>query len=306
MDDRAQRIAELPPARRQLVRRLLEQDSAAPDLEPYERQLGYDPGAALGTVKRHTRQFYDSVSRQLDALELGGHAYFLNFGYVPDGSPEHAQVSLPPHALNKTCVKLVLELVGDTDLRGRRVLDIGCGRGGTVSVVRKYADPMLIVGVDLSRDAIAFCRRVHAGAGVRFYEGDAEHLEFADATFDVVTNVESSHSYPDVSSFYREVHRLLVPAGAFLYTDLFAAARYRAQIAQLTGLGFAIESERDITRNVLLSCDESAQTHRGAFQAGPGDPGFDSFLGMPGSQVYQEMADGRSTYRMLRLRKRAP
>jgi phthiocerol/phenolphthiocerol synthesis type-I polyketide synthase E len=275
------------------------------DGDPYDRQLTYDSAATLDAAKSATRQFYNAVSRQLDALEVGAHAHFLNFGYVPDGSPEHARVTLPTRVLNKNCVKLVLEVVGDSDLTDRRVLDIGCGRGGTVSVLRRYHAPRAIVGVDLSPDAIAFCHSVHADSRVRFYEGDAENLMFGDESFDVVTNVESSHSYPNVTAFYSEVFRLLVPGGAFLYTDLFSSSRYRAQIEQLGVLGFAIELERDITPNVLLSCDESATVHRSAFREGTDDALLDDFLGVPGSQVYLEMQNGASTYRILRLRKPA-
>jgi SAM-dependent methyltransferase len=315
LDELAQRIANLPPERQRLLQRLLEEraEAAGPapsvpdetDPDPYDRQLTYDPAATLDADKNATRQFYNSVSRQLDALELGTHAHFLNFGYVPDGRPEHARINLPTHLLNKNCVKLVLEVVGDSDLTDRRVLDIGCGRGGTVSVLRRYHAPRTIVGVDLSPAAIAFCRRVHADGRVRFYEGDAESLEFGDESFDVVTNVESSHSYPNVAAFYSEVFRLLIPGGALLYTDLFSSSRYGTQIEQLGALGFALELERDITPNVLLSCDESARVHRGAFQEGTEGAMLDDFLGVPGSQVYREMANGASTYRILRLRKPA-
>jgi phthiocerol/phenolphthiocerol synthesis type-I polyketide synthase E len=313
VNDLNRRISELPSARQQLLRRLLEEEDqsgrAAPlarpaeDLDSYDAQLTYDPDTELDDVKTANRQFYDAVSRQLNGLEVGNHAYFLNFGYVSDGSPGHSRISLPTHYLNRNCIELVLELVGECDLTDRRVVDVGCGRGGTVFVLSRFFRPRTIVGVDLSPAAIDFCRTTHMYDGVRFYEGDAERLKFDDSSVDVVTNVESSHSYPNVEAFYAQVARVLTPGGHFLYTDLFPTARLRTQIEALTDLGFVLELERDITRNVLLSCSETARVHRNAFQVGAANPVVDNFLGMPGSQVYLEMQRGESTYRILRLRR---
>jgi SAM-dependent methyltransferase len=138
---------------------------------------------------------------------------------------------------------------------------------------------------------------------VEFFEGDAESLPFGDQSFDVVINVESSHSYPRIDRFYSEVARVLVPDGAFLYTDLFSSADYVPRTGQLLEYGFAIELERDITHNVLLSCDQTARVHGQSFQHQGGAALMQNFLGMPGTQVYVEMRSGRSTYRILRLRK---
>ena len=72
----------------------------------------------------------------------------------------------------------------------------------------------------------------------------------------MVTNVESSHSYPDIRAFYTEVHRVLAPGGYFLYTDLMPAPFVHEYLGALIDLGFDLERDRDITRNVLRSCDE--------------------------------------------------
>ena len=96
-------------------------------------------------------------------------------------------------------MRLALELIGDTDLQDRAVLDVGCGRGGTVALmVERFGAKA--TRVDLAPEAIAFCRKTHANA--RFEVGDAEHLPFDDGTFDVVTNIESSHTYPNLRAFF--------------------------------------------------------------------------------------------------------
>jgi SAM-dependent methyltransferase len=250
------------------------------------------------------RDFYDRVNQQLDASPFGEHALFLNYGYVPNDSPQHSPVRLPANYLNKNGTRLVLELIGGYPLRPEHaVLDVGCGRGGVCSVLRKFFQVGRYVGLDMSAAAIAFCMRVHRGARNEFRVGRADQLPFGDETFDVATNVESSHGYPDIAAFFREVHRVLRPGGGFLYTDLLPRERAEENVRTLEGLGFAIEREQDITGNVLLSCDETASVHRKAFLQGNDSKVMEAFLAVPDSGVYQDMKSGRTRYVLYHFRK---
>ncbi|WP_221329120.1 class I SAM-dependent methyltransferase [Actinoplanes sp. L3-i22] len=277
MTDAGRRLAALPADRRRLLRRLL----------------------AAASVKAGYRRYYDEVNERLNANGFGAVSYFLNYGYTPGDDPGQARVELPRHCLNKNSIRLVLELVADCPVEGRAVLDVGCGRGGTAHTLHTYLPPARIVGVDLSAGAVAFCRRAHGFAG--FLEADAEALPFRPACFDVVTNVESSHSYPDRTAFFREVFRVLRPGGWFLWTDVLPAAETRRALAALVATGFVVRAERDVTPNVLLSCRETAAQHAMAFGP-PDDPGeLGEFLALPGSDVYRGMRDGGYRYLMLRL-----
>ena len=279
---------------------------SSPEGDVIELRLSFSPASSMEEVKQRTRQFYNSVSRQLNATIYGKNSYFLNFGYVADSSPQYSTIKLPDHYLNKNSVKLVLELIGTCDLSGKKVLDIGCGRGGTVHVINKFYEPQAIVGVDLSPQAIVFCKEAHKHPRISFCEGDAENLMFEDESFDVITNVESSHSYPDITAFYMQVSRLLKPGGYFLYTDLFPVSRVSGYMDFLRALDLMIEVDRDITKNVLLSCDETASLHLNSFHQDNSSYLVNNFLGVPGSQVYHEMKTGRSTYRIYRLRRNHP
>jgi SAM-dependent methyltransferase len=161
-----------------------------------------------------------------------------------------------------------------------------------------------MVGQDLSSSAIGICHVSHRWPGAFFLEGDAERLPFADNSFDVVTNVESSHLYPAVTSFYAEVLRVLAPAGCFLYTDLLGGERVQRTRQWLEEAGFTVERDRDITENVMLSCDEIAARRMQAFQDRDAATMFE-FLGAPGSQVYEQMRRRECVYRIFRLRRPA-
>jgi SAM-dependent methyltransferase/NAD(P)-dependent dehydrogenase (short-subunit alcohol dehydrogenase family) len=256
------------------------------------------PGAA---AKASYREFYDNVTRRLQATGVGEASFFLNYGYVSSGREDEAVREVPEDVPNRNSVRLALELVGRTELAGRDVLDVGCGRGGTASLLAEEFGAMT-VGVDLSPEAIAFCRTAHRANGVKFEVGDAEHLPFDDASFDVVTNLESSHTYPDMRAFLNEVARVLRSNGWFLHTDLLPPQRWAEVSAILAARGFTTVVDREITAHVLASCNEVALTRTGAF--GARDETMDNFLAIPGSPVYEQMASGSWEYRIVRSRLR--
>ncbi|PON19461.1 class I SAM-dependent methyltransferase [Candidatus Entotheonella serta] len=311
MSDLDDRIANLSPEKRELLKLLMAREQTSPsdtdptsavddvrDMAPPDHTLveaiRSSQYVSYTYVSAHekkiqTRHVYNLVSRQLNASPFREHAFFLNLGYLPDHNPSYSQITLPEHLLNKNCIRLVLEVIGDCDIHHEvETLDVGCGRGGTISVLHRYFQPRKMTGLDLSSSAIAFCKRHHRYPNVHFLEGDSENLPFADASFDVVTNLESSQSYPNVTAFYGGVSRVLRTGGYFLYTDLFAVDRLESQLNQLQDYGLRLERRQDITTNVLLSCDEIGKTHFNVFAKGNDADFMGNFLGVPGSKLYND------------------
>lgn len=247
------------------------------------------------SAKASYRTFYDDISRRLKDSGTGDASFFLNYGYV--GNDGEAAFTVPEGVFNPNSIRLVYELIGATDLRHRKVLDVGCGRGGTVALLaeRFEAEPF---GVDLSPEAIAFCRQAHRDPRVAFEVGDAENLPVEDQAFDAVTNIESSHTYPNLRAFFAQVRRVLRPGGVFLYTDLLPVQRWAEVRVLLASLRLAVGDDRDITDNVLASCDDVSAARAGAF--GGRDGMIDNFLAVPGSSVYVQMQSRAWEYRILR------
>lgn len=72
-------------------------------------------------------------------------------------------------------------------VRGKRVLDLGCGDGRLALGVAPFAT--MVDGIDPDAEAIAAAKRNAREAGVRnvrFAAGTAQHLRYPDAAFDVV------------------------------------------------------------------------------------------------------------------------
>lgn len=100
-----------------------------------------------------------------------------------------------------------------------RILDVGCGGGATVGKLAAMAPEGKIVGLDYSPASVAVSRQTNAqtiAAGrVQIEQGSVAALPFPDATFDVVTAVETHYYWPDLPVNVREVSRVLKPGGTF-------------------------------------------------------------------------------------------
>ena len=104
---------------------------------------------------------------------------------------------------------------------GRRVLEVGSGRGGELAWLMELgAEPAQLTGVDLLEDRVAAARVAHPGLDFRV--GNAEHLEFEDASFDLVMAITVFSSILDpamAGNVAAEVVRVMKPGGALLWYD---------------------------------------------------------------------------------------
>jgi len=97
--------------------------------------------------------------------------------------------------------------------RGLRVLEIGCGLGTDgVRFAKAGAD---YTGIDLTDAAIELARKRFELSGLRgeLRVSDAENLDFADESFDLVYSHGVLHHTPDIARAVSEIHRVLKPGG---------------------------------------------------------------------------------------------
>lgn len=160
-------------------------------------------------------EFYDYLAENIRDPRFA----FMNYGYSdPNGADDFSWVD-PPDQIWKYSLILLKRLIGQVDTRDKRVLDVGCGRGGNAAALARYFGAAEVVGLDLSAPAIASARRTIDTPRVTFVVGDALSLPFEEQRFDVITNIESAQHYPDKGRFFDEVRRVLIPGGHFCITD---------------------------------------------------------------------------------------
>lgn len=104
----------------------------------------------------------------------------------------------------------------------RRLLDIGCGNGIGLKASSELLKTEYALGIDLVNKLVTHAtRNFHKGNKINYIQSDAEHLPLASDSFDIITNLESSHLYPQIEHFFEEVARVLAPGGFFCYADIY-------------------------------------------------------------------------------------
>lgn len=227
---------------------------------------------------------------------------FLNYAF--ETQPPMAIPLGPEDEPDRACVQLYHHVAAQADLRGKEVLEVSCGHGGGASYLTRTFAPARYTGLDLNASGIAFCRRRHRAEGLEFVQGDAQKLPFADASFDVLINVEASHCYPDFQRFLAEVARVLRPGGHFLYADFrfsehihgweqsLSAGRLRHVNWQEIGPGVIRGMEWNSARS-----QELLDRKLPKFLHGLGR----DFAGIKGSRVYTALQTGGLSYRSYHL-----
>lgn len=224
---------------------------------------------------------------------------FMNYGYTSLTDDEPALVLQPDDEPNRYSIHLYHRVARAVPLAGLDVLEVGSGRGGGASFVKRYHQPRSMTGVDFSPKAVSFCQGQLRLEGLSFVVGDAESLPFDDESFDAVLNVESSHCYGSMPKFLEQVRRVLRPGGHFLFADLRSAEDRDRLQRDLENSGMTILEQEDIRENVVaaLRCESArklALIEKSVSQ--PLQNAFRQFAAVEGSEVYDGFKTGATVY----------
>jgi SAM-dependent methyltransferase len=151
---------------------------------------------AAAEHKAREEEFHDQWASSLDAREV-----LVDASWSAATAPEH---------------RWIARQLGD--IRGKRVLDLGCGAGeAAVWFAKQGAD---VVASDLSRDFLDLVERVAAlhGARVRTHHADADRIDLEPSSFDVVYAGNLLH-HVDLEQTLDRIHALLKPGGMVVTWD---------------------------------------------------------------------------------------
>lgn len=115
--------------------------------------------------------------------------------------------------------EVIFDLAGD--LRGRRVLDVGCG-DGTYSLLACQAGGR-VIGVDISSAMLAAARRraqTQCPGTIEWYQASADRLPFKSQVFDIVIAVTTLCFVEDPQRAVLEAARVLRPGGRLIIGEL--------------------------------------------------------------------------------------
>ncbi len=91
-----------------------------------------------------------------------------------------------------------------------RILDVGCGTGANIEMLSQFGDAE---GVDVSDDALEFCRR----KGLKVQKGLAETLPYADESFELTTALDVIEHLDDDVAGLKEMFRVTKSGGYSLF-----------------------------------------------------------------------------------------
>lgn len=231
--------------------------------------------------------------------------HFMNYGYVPQpGEPAMPKDDDPN--VQYYPMQMYYCLANKVDVRGKNVLEVGSGRGGGARLVSSVLQPVRYTGLDLAHNAIKLAKKIHSLPNLDFLQGSAEDIPMADASVDVVINVESSHAYGNVPKFLSEVRRVLKPGGHLLMVDFRYTHQMDEFLAHLGACGLEMTSKEDITANVVkaIEAEDAAKTARIRKLVPPKwQKLFAEFAGVVGSKFHRNLVEGERKYYRFVLRK---
>lgn len=141
-------------------------------------------------------------------------------------------------AIEWPCIKTLLPR-----LRGKAVLDVGCGTGVFTFLLEQYA-PSRLVGLDLSDEMLQIARvkAESRRSTAQFIQGDASRLaDCVDGPFDLVFSSTTTHYLPDLSALFAGISRVLAPGGACILSVIHPV--YSAQYPIEHGDAFPDDEE---------------------------------------------------------------
>lgn len=217
----------------------------------------------------------------------------MNYGLAPV-APEAAA---HPEPLQATLALEVLR-AGRAALRRdpRLVVDVACGRGGTLALAAEMFPGAKLLGLDAQRDAVRVARGGHVVAAV----ADGLRLPLRDGAADLVTSIEAMLNIGR-GLFLIEAARVLAPGGVLAACGSFAGppsrvvALIREEAAQA---GLVTLRWRDLTAGVVAACRADAERRAALVAAAPRAlrGRMADFAALPGSATFRAYEGGARCY----------
>ena len=157
-----------------------------------------------------------------------------------------SQISFSPDEFRKACDKMSEIHFEKCDIKaGQKIVDVGCGFGGTLDLVNERYHNVKLVGVNIDDRQIERAKQLVKAKNsntVEFIRANAVALPFEDSSIDSIMAVECIFHFPSREKFFQEARRVLKPGGKLIVSDM-CPSFYRMPILLFLSL-FGRESRR--------------------------------------------------------------
>jgi SAM-dependent methyltransferase len=111
--------------------------------------------------------------------------------------------------------RVLLGVLERLDVQAGAILDVGCGAGSNLDLLRERFAESAIHGIDIEIEPLRYCREDHAA---KVLQADLAQLPFRDEAFDLVCALDALEHVPDDESALRGLHRVCAPGGKLFVT----------------------------------------------------------------------------------------
>lgn len=224
---------------------------------------------------------------------------FMNYGY--DGLVKKKLDSI--NETNRLQIQLYEHVIDDIELKGKVLLEVGSGRGGGLNHLASTRNLASVTGVDISDQAIKQCAIDYPASGITFLQGSADNLPVDSCSVDVVINVESSHCYPDMTRFLKEVFRVLKPGGFLAICDIRTQKSMDQLEKDFDDCGYKVVRENTITNQILSALEKMSDNRIKIADSMPAliKKAFTDFAGVQSSAAYDMMKNKKLVYKSFLL-----
>ena len=214
-----------------------------------------DPDARLWYLARMPNLPYFDLL--IDERQVGGETgqlweHQVHWGYWEDPTAALG-TRADYHAAMEHMNGVLIEAgrVGD----GQRLLDVGCGFGGTIQQINAAHTGMDLTGLNIDPRQLAAAEaqtQVAGGNRIAWVEGDACQLPFEDNSFDRVLAVECVFHFPSRERFLAEAARVLAPGGVLAVSDFVPTALFFGKTPIWMAIRTRVEKSYGTLGNVPL------------------------------------------------------
>ncbi len=140
--------------------------------------------------------------------------FFLDAHYWRIKTAFNLEVDMFPESIdeNDGRVQEILSFLGD--LTGKKVIDVGCGRGRFLRVLNERFPNSQLYGLDISEKMLKFCPE-----GIKTKCGSILDIKYPDVYFDCIYCVEALEHSLMIENALKELVRILKPHGKIIIID---------------------------------------------------------------------------------------
>lgn len=105
---------------------------------------------------------------------------------------------------------------------GKRILEVGCGRGVALPVIDRLCSPRFLVGLDIDPELLveAAANLDEHGTTAQLCAADVRRMPFDDGAFDVIIDFGTLFHIAKPQAASAEIARVLAPGGMFVHETM--------------------------------------------------------------------------------------